>query len=265
MDYVLEINCAPDDDDAILARLFLTASTGSVSREGGITAYFASAKDRDEAAASLNDLKVRAEDRDTKNWLELYQQSLQPLFIGRKFVVAPDASLLPADDLRHKLVIPQEQAFGTGSHETTSLCIELLEDLQFDSGLDIGTGSGILALAMKRLGAKRVVAFDNDPDAYAALRENQQRNALSITAFIGGTEALQGGRFDVVTMNILPDVIIALLHEVLPHVGRELILSGILISRKEDVIGAVPMTLAEERTRGEWWAGRFSRGMRAEG
>jgi ribosomal protein L11 methylase PrmA len=110
---------------------------------------------------------------------------------------------------------------------------------------------------MKRLGASRVVAFDNDPDAYAALRENQQRNGASITAFIGGTEALRGGTFEVVTMNILPDVIIALLPEVLPRVGRDLILSGVLISRKDDVIAAVPLPLVEERTRGEWWAGRF--------
>ena len=255
MDYLLHI--PTDDEDAVQARLYLTPSAGSVSSDGVITAYFTSAAERDAAAAALSDLDVRKEDRETKNWLELYQQSLEPLYIGRTFVVAPDAALLPPDDLRHKLVIPQEQAFGTGSHETTSLCIEILETMQFKNGLDIGTGSGILALAMKRLGASHVFAFDNDPEAYAALRENQMRNGLQLSTFIGGTEALRGGTFDVVTMNILPDVIIQLLPEVLPRVKRDLILSGILISRKDDVIAAVPLPLVEERTKGEWWAGRF--------
>src|SRR5205814_1150443 len=72
---------------------------------------------------------TRKIDRDRVDWLELYQQSLHPLFIGKRFVVAPDASLIPGDSDRLALVIPQEQAFGTGPHETTSLCIELLESI----------------------------------------------------------------------------------------------------------------------------------------
>ena len=260
IDYLLEISCPPDLEDAVLARLFLTRSTGSISGST-LTAYFENAADRDAAAKALRDLPVtlRADERDRVDWLDHYQQSLTPILVGKEFVIAPAASLLTSGR-KHRLVIPQAQAFGTGSHETTALCIELLEelDLRDAAGLDIGTGSGILALAMKRLGAKRVVAFDNDLDAYAALRENQQRNGLQIDAFIGGTGSMRSGTFDVVTMNILPDVIIELLPEVLPRVGRDLILSGILISRKDDVVGAVPLPLVEERTRAEWWAGRFT-------
>src|SRR5581483_80035 len=93
-----------------------------------------------------------AVDRPRVDWLQLYQQSLQPLFIGRSFVIAPDASLIPPDTGRHELIIPQELAFGTGSHESTALCIELLEelDLRGKRVLDAGAGSGILALAMLR-------------------------------------------------------------------------------------------------------------------
>jgi ribosomal protein L11 methyltransferase len=259
MDFILEISLGSVNEDVVLAHLYLTASTGSTIADNVIRAYFDTAVDRAEAVELLAGFDMRAVDAERQDWLTLYEQSLEPLFIGRSFLVAPDASLFPADDLRYKLVIPQEQAFGTGSHETTSLCIELLETLQFESGLDIGTGSGILALAMKRLGAKRVVAFDNDLDAYAALRENQERNDLRVAAFIGGTEALRGGSFDVITMNILPDVIVELLPQVMRHVKRELILSGILISRKGDVIAAARgLSLVDERTRGEWWAGRFT-------
>jgi len=163
------------------------------------------------------------------------------------------------------IVVPQEQAFGTGSHETTALCIELLEsiDIAGKRGLDIGTGSGILAIAMHHLGAAKVIAFDNDRDAYAAMRDNRMRNGVDeskMPMFIGGIESLRGGTFDVVTMNIIPEVIIPLLPEVVRHVGRALILSGILVVKRDEVVLAARengLTLVTERSRGEWWAGWF--------
>lgn len=263
MDFVLDIQCPTELDDIVQARLFLTASTGNVVNDDGVTAYFATAADRDHAAGVLRDLDVSVHARDaaTSDWLELYEQSLKPIFIGRSFVIAPDARLIADVANRHRLVIPQEQAFGTGSHETTSLCIELLESLELrgKTGLDIGSGSGILGLAMCRLGARHVIAFDNDLDAYAALRDNRQRNdgdAMSI--FIGAIEALRGGAFDVITMNILPDVIVPLLPRVRAHMRDALIVSGILVSRREEVLRtARDLTLADERTKGEWWAATF--------
>src|SRR5438874_2686555 len=90
-DHILEIETA--DEDVVLARLYLTASTGSTSADGVITAYFDSAHERDAAMEVLRDVgEVRAIDRERVDWLERYQQSLAPLFIGERFVVAPDAS-----------------------------------------------------------------------------------------------------------------------------------------------------------------------------
>ena len=116
---------------------------------------------------------------------------------------------------------------------------------------------------MHRLGAAKAIAFDNDRDAYAAMRDNRIRNDVPEAAmpmFIGGVESLRGGTFDVVTMNIIPEVIIPLLPEVVKHVGDALILSGILIVKRGDVIEAAKqnaLTFAGERERGEWWAGLF--------
>ena len=267
-DYLLEIVCEPERAEEIIGRLFLTRSTGSTSDEDGgrtiVTAYFDSAEARDEAAPWFRDLEVRTGERARQDWLELYQQQLQPIFIGQSFVVAPDAALIPEDTQRHALVIPQEQAFGTGSHETTSLCIELLEtlDLSGKRGLDIGAGSGILALAMLRLGASKVIAFDNDVDAYAALRENRVRNGVEASRmplFIGSIEVLHDSLFDVVTMNIIPEVILPLMPAVVAHVRDTLILSGILTTRRDDVVAACPLPLVSERAKGEWWAGAFRR------
>lgn len=255
--YILEVE---GDEEEILARLFLTATTGSTSENGVVTAYFDSPDDRDEAASMLDGFTTRKLDRDRVDWLDLYQQSLHPLFIGERFIVAPDASLIPHDSDRLALVVPQEQAFGTGSHETTSLCIELLEsiDLRGKRGLDIGAGSGILALAMLRLGAETVIAFDNDLDAYAALRENAMRNELQPALFIGTIEALRDtASFDVATMNIVPEVIIPIVPQV--H-AREIIVSGVLTERRDEVVAAMRgYRIADERTKGEWWAARLTR------
>jgi ribosomal protein L11 methyltransferase len=268
-DYLLQIDFEdPEEEDVIQSRLFLSASTGSTSDANTILAYFDTAEARDDAAELFGDFEITLFQRERVDWLEKYQQSLEPLFIGQRFVVVPDAKLLPADaDLT--IIVPQEQAFGTGSHETTALCIEVLETLDVTEkrGLDIGSGSGILALAMLRLGATKAIAFDNDPDAYGALRDNRIRNEVADAAmplFIGSVETLRGGTFDVVTMNIIPEVILPLLGDVVPRLGANarLVLSGILVVKREDVVAAAQthsLALVDERERGEWWAGVFAR------
>ena len=268
IDYLLEIAFDDSaDEELIQSRLFLTASTGSTSSEDSIVAYFDSPADRDAAAELLGDFELRAFERERVDWLDLYQQSLGAMFIGERFVVAPDAALFPKDPNRLTIVVPQEQAFGTGSHETTALCITLLESIALEGkrGLDVGSGSGILALAMIRLGAKKVIAFDNDTDAYGALRDNRIRNEVPESAmplFIGSVEALRGGAFDVITMNIIPEVIVPLLGDVVARMasGARLILSGILLVKRDDVIAAARehgLALTRETSRGEWWAGEF--------
>lgn len=277
-DFILRVSYDASDsatDERVQSVLFLSASSGSsVTEEGGratAEAYFDSATARDAALRDLEALPVEllALERERVDWLDRYEQSLHPIEIGNRFVVAPDAALFPPQSNRLRLIVPQEQAFGTGSHETTALCIELLETLAVRGGraLDIGSGSGILALAAHRLGARKAIAFDNDPDAYGALRDNRMRNDVPearMPLFIGGVEALRGGSFDILTMNIIPEVIIPLLGSVVRRmtIGAALLLSGILLVRREDVVAAAEshrLALADERRRGEWWAGVFQR------
>jgi len=276
IDYILSIEFEnPADEELIQSRLFLTFSTGStLTGANTIEAYFDSEHDRDAAAELLRGFELQKIDRERQDWLEKYEQSLEPLYIGRRFVVVPDPEMVDPQSgqaglpLLH-MIVPQEQAFGTGSHETTSLCIEILETLDVEGkrGLDVGSGSGILALAMHLLGAAKVVAFDNDTDAYGALRDNRIRNGVpeeAMPLFIGSVEALRGGAFDVITMNIIPEVIIPLLGDVVVRMaeGARLILSGILVVKRDDVVAAARthgLALSEEREKGEWWAGVFQR------
>lgn len=273
-DFLLEISFDAADaalEELVQARLFLTPSTGNFTTERGgtttVSAYFESVQDRDAAAEQFADLHVDLSrtERDRIDWLERYQQSLRPIAIGRRFVVAPDAALVPPHRGWLPLIIPQQQAFGTGSHQSTALAIELLEsiDLRGARGLDIGAGSGILALAMLALGARKAIAFDVDPDAYRPLRENRMRNRVHadrMPFFIGELTSLREAAFDVIAINILPEVIIPMLPQVVAHLAGTLIVSGILTVNRADVIFESErrgLRLEGQLEKGEWWAGSF--------
>jgi len=278
IDYLLEISFPSDREDLedeVSAALYLSACGGSSSQDDHasrrlVTAYFESGEQRagaEKLLAANNELHCQSIDRPRQDWLDHYQQSLVAMPIGRRFIVAPDRSLI-TDGGRIPLVIPQEQAFGTGSHETTALCLEMLEGLDIPgrAGLDVGAGSAILAIAMSLLGARRVIAFDNDLEAIPPAVANLFRNGVepgSLLLFCGTLPAVTG-TFDVVTMNILPDVIIPLLPDV-RHVlasDGDLILSGILITRAGEVTEAAEksgLRCVAAGTRGQWWCGRFRR------
>lgn len=280
IDCLLEISFPSDRedlDDRVSAALYLAGCGGSHSQDDVaglrvVTAYFESVEQRgavekllDSDLDSDKEITWRSVDRPRQDWLDLYQQSLVAIPVGRRFIVAPDRALI-RDQTRIPLVIPQEQAFGTGSHETTALCLEMLEGIDHDgkAGLDVGTGSAILALAMSRLGARLVIAFDNDLEAIPPAAANLVRNRIdprSVLLFCGTLLAVRG-TFEVVTMNILPDVIIPLLPDIGGVVASDgsLILSGILISRSDEVVRAaekIGLRCTAISSRGEWWCGRF--------
>ncbi|MGA7614736.1 MAG: 50S ribosomal protein L11 methyltransferase [Thermoanaerobaculia bacterium] len=273
-DHVLEIVWAASRTDLgerIEAELYLFSPGGWAMEEEGpmmvARAWFAGAEERSRVADALGAIEgvaVDAIERRTIDWLEHYQQSLHALTIGTRWIVAPDAALVGESD-RIPLIVPQERAFGTGSHESTALCLEMLEELPLEGreGLDIGTGSGILAIAMVKLGARHVVAFDNDTETIDIVGPNLARNGIPgdhIGFFVGAPESIRAREFALVTMNILPEVIVPLLPQVRSFLGPDgnLIVSGILHSRREDILSAASaeaLTLASESTRGEWWCG----------
>lgn len=276
IDYLLEISYPADRedlDDLVSATLYLSGCGGSSSQDNSaglrlVLAYFETVAQRTEVNELLGareGLGLRSVDREREDWLAHYQQSLIAIPVGRRFIVAPEWALIRDSD-RIPLVIPQEQAFGTGSHETTALCLQMLEGIDHRGvrGLDVGTGSAILAIAMSRLGARQVIAFDNDLEAIPPAVGNLERNGIGREAIVlfCGTLSAMTGAFDVVTMNILPDVILPLLPDVRNNMISDgsLILSGILISRSDEVISAAGrngLQCVVSATRGEWWCGRF--------
>jgi ribosomal protein L11 methyltransferase len=163
--------------------------------------------------------------------------------IGRRLAIVPSWQEYETDRVR--LVLDPGLAFGTGSHETTSLCLEALDELVRggERVLDIGTGSGILAIAALKLGAESAEGVDIDPVAVRTAGENAARNGVAekLTVLVGDLSDKASGKYQIVTANIVADAIKSLCTGVpaLLAEGGVFIASGIIDDRRDEVVAAV--------------------------
>lgn len=181
-----------------------------------------------------------------ENWEENWKQFFKPRRVGTRFVVRPtwETEELAQSDL--EIVLDPGQAFGTGDHPTTRMCLELLEKyLKIgDTVADIGCGSGILSVGACKLGAGRVIAVDTDPISVEVSRENAKLNQVQFEGIVGmGVRALPTEGFapcELVVSNIISATLISIAREVSPIVKPEgiWIVSGIIVSNWDDVLGA---------------------------
>ena len=187
-----------------------------------------------------------------ENWEESWKDNYPPVELGKRLVILPYWLEQSYEGDRVPVILDPGLTFGTGSHPSTQMVIEAMEETvkAGDRCLDLGSGSGILSITALRLGAKQAVGVDIDPKAENMARENAAANGYgsdAFTALTGDVTAdsalmsrLAGG-YDLVLVNIVADVIIHLA-PVLPKFltsGSTLICSGILDSRLEDVLGAL--------------------------
>ncbi len=185
--------------------------------------------------------KVRCEELSmaTETWQEGWKESFKPIETARFYIYPPwDQTPLPASKLALK--IDPGMAFGTGQHETTRLCLGEIERLDLNAHpnmtlFDVGTGSGILAIAAKKMGIKRVIGTDIDSDAVMAANENTAANGVSVEYF-AGTYPVETEKFEVVVANILGVVLRRIAEDLAKWVkdGGRLILSGLLVEELKD-------------------------------
>ena len=187
-----------------------------------------------------------------QNWVQLTQSQFDPIRISGRLWIVPSWHTAPDPDAI-VLVLDPGMAFGTGSHPTTRLCLEWLERKVTGGAslLDYGCGSGILAIAAARLGAREVLGVDIDPQAVSAAQSNAERNEVS-ARFADSAREIKG-QFDIVVANILSNPLKALAPAICSHVrpGGQLALSGILADQAEELIAAyapwVPLAVADTR------------------
>jgi ribosomal protein L11 methyltransferase len=211
-------------------------------------------------------VKLRRED-----WAESWKRHFRPLEIGGQLLIKPSWSKRRARKNQAVVVLDPGLSFGTGQHPTTEFCLrELARHATFGAGrsfLDIGTGSGILAIAAARLGYSPVHAFDFDPEAVRVARTNARANGVHQKLRISRGDVAKlpirpGRQYDVICANLISTLLIAERRRMVNRLSRggTLVLAGILkseFSRVQKVFEKLGLKLAASQTGNEWRSGSF--------
>ena len=217
-------------------------------------------------AIDLGSLRMATSEVDEEDWSTAWKKYYHPTKVGDKLVVVPCWEQYGCMPDEIPIVLDPGMAYGTGTNETTRLCMQLLEKTAVNGSrvLDIGTGSGILAITALLLGAKEAVGVDIDEVAVRTAHENAALNGVEnhLTLFCGDLTEKVTGTFDVICANIVADVIISLSADVTKfmHADSTLLVSGIIEERCEEVksaLCAAGLNICEMKTEGGWAALRL--------
>lgn len=185
---------------------------------------------------------IESNEVENQDWLAEWKKHWKPTETGQ-FIITPPWENVETDT-KHIISIEPNMAFGTGTHETTKLCLRAIETYYTPgmSFLDVGTGTGILAIAVSKLSEQdpvEIIACDTDPDAVKIARENAELNGAGEIEFFEGPISEETTVCDFVCANVTADVIIPMVSLLLEKSKKVLVLSGILVEQKDEVIAAI--------------------------
>ncbi len=245
--------------DMLIRRLTQNGCLGVIEDKNSLIAYFPATNDIGIITRELIMQKALLEKTNDKHqltfdynlipdqdWNESWKKGFRPLDVGEHFTILP-----PWEDKRSgriNLIIDPGMAFGTGHHETTRSCLVLMEkyDGKIAKGnfLDLGTGTGLLAIAASKLGYDQVVAIDTDPLAIEAARKNIKLNQVINIELLEGNIIEAPGTFDCIVANIISGVLVLLAREISSRLKPSgiAILSGILAEQADEVTKAYEQT-----------------------
>lgn len=261
------IDVRTDAPDLLLAIVddFGPTALEELQRDGAVRIFFASTADRDAALSALSPrFDVTSLNVPDEDWARRSQEGLGPVTVGRIVVAPPWAARIPLPSTLDAappllIVIEPSMGFGTGHHATTRLCLAALQAIALEHRvvLDVGTGSGVLAIAADRLGAARAVGIDSDPDAIDSARGNIGLNpdAARVRFEVIDLAARPLPVVDVVTANLTGALLIRSAPALLAAVrsGGTLILSGLGVHERDGVCAAfAPAAVFWEREEDGW-------------
>ena len=270
--YEITISAPDESREAIMNRLVEMGSTGFLEKEEKILAYFEEKVDIagivEELTRFSDVLKSAGLDPffsfeysllPEKDWNENWKKNFSPIDVGKNLTIIP--SWLKKDTNRIPVIIDPGMVFGTGYHETSQTCLVLIEEIaegiRKDSCLDIGTGSGILAIGAAKLGFRQVTAVDIDPMAIDAAVRNVEENSLRNIIVKEGEIFAVNGSFDLIVANLLSGILVDISPEIVSRLnhGGKTILSGMLSGQENDVIKAYEkagLSLSKTVVSGQW-------------
>lgn len=263
------VTCAPAAEDEVVALLWQLGTMGvehlgASGSASTMIAYFRAAPGRGLDKGTLlgrSDVSVEREAVPCVDWVARFREGFRAFDAGVFRIVPAWEADQPAREAR-TLVVDPGRAFGTGTHETTRLCLAALERLAEGRGLgrviDVGTGSGLLAIAALRLGATSAVGVDNDVEALQAAAHHAQLNRVRLSLLAGdGGRPLRSGRFETVLANLMAPLLLERKAELaaLRSPRGRLVLSGLLEEDLQTLREACAgLGALEEMREGEWAA-----------
>lgn len=208
-----------------------------------------------------------------QDWNKLWAQSVKPLWIGKRMVVRPSWEGVALGPGQFEIILDPKQAFGTGHHATTRMLLEWLEEIVQggESVLDVGTGSGLLAMAALRLGASPAVGLDHDPVAIECAQEYARLNRFGseLSLYCGRLDELHAGTsFDLVLANLDRQTLLGVADRLAGCTRSRLLVSGLLLNQREEIVAAFAaagLYLCRQREQDGWLALEFLRTQSCEG
>jgi len=260
--FVLELECTDENREILIAELGERGCAGIVETPSSLRSFFDDDLLMPQLVKDFAGHRPQTTAVVDEDWIGFARAQTHPMEVGSRLFLAPEWRDDPTPDGRLRIGINPGLAFGTGSHETTRMCLEWVEE-NVSPGItvcDIGTGSCILSEAALLLGARRVVACDIEGIAAAIARKNIIRSGSGVLVYIGSVTAIAGGAADLLLANISPDWISALAREwrrvLRPNNGRGL-LSGFDASDLPHVRGALQkadVKVLDTRSENAWRA-----------
>lgn len=268
--YKAQGNC-PDEEYEIASYLLFEAGVATLEELDPVTAgrtefcfYTGDKAERDRIVAEFPQYNFTVTEEPAKDWDKWWRDRAQPVAVSEHLWVRPPwVEFTPEDPEAVVLELEAKTAFGTGEHETTSSCAALMENIDFKGKtvLDIGTGTGILAMFARRKGASLAVGTEIDPLTIPCIAENFERNGFGESdCVLGFLDAFKDGtKFDVILCNMIRSELWPLRDDIedLLAEGGELIISGQLVTEKDYILKwfeEACFKVSVERTKGEWWS-----------
>ena len=257
-----EVEVAGGQEDLVTAELWERGTAGIEAREGVLLAYFEErAGLAEELRAALPGVEVREVAVPVVDWVARFREGFRAFRAGG-FEILPVWESSGSEARDGVLLVDPGRAFGTGTHETTRLCLAAIESLAqrgpLGRALDVGTGTGLLALAAARRGAARVVGVDNDPEALASAARHAALNGVELALVQGdGARAFAPRSFDLILANLMAPLLLAQRDALRAVVrpGGWLVLSGLLVGDVPEVREAyAALGSPTVATDGEWAA-----------
>lgn len=220
------------------------------------------AKERSDGFVPFGTLEDTKRVVDGDDWIDVWKKHFRPIHLG-KIVVVPEWIAYEPKDGEQVVLLDSNMAFGTGEHETTSMCVELMQEYVSSASvcIDVGCGSGILGISAIKLGAKKAYLTDIDPIAVESALHNAKLNGVDEKTIVAHSNLLDNAdiKADIMMANITGEVLKMLAPSIPKNLKKDgvLILSGIIESRLEmvkEAYLAVGMEVIYERRKGEWFA-----------